>query len=220
MAPEKLRTATFIDGSFFHRCNVYSRYRLGLGWIKHRRVIDFCHKYLAAVTGTPYSSITSAEARYYDSHDPRSGLDDPSPRQRREDFFLEQDGIKVRRFPMKSGSETSGDKVERAIKKQQAVDVGIATDIVRLAYEGAYDVPVLFAGDGDLYPALDCAASIGKRTLLVYFHFDAWSSDGILHPSTYVSTRLRNAATWCLNLTAIAGLTDAPAPLWRQRQAA
>jgi len=48
-------------------------------------------------------------------------------------------------------------------------DINIATDMVGLAYENAYDTAILVSGDGDFVPAIKRVQKIGKRVENAYF---------------------------------------------------
>ena len=46
---------------------------------------------------------------------------------------------------------------------EKRVDVSIAVDMIRMAYEDAYDVAYLLSADGDFVPAVDAVKSRGKK---------------------------------------------------------
>ena len=46
---------------------------------------------------------------------------------------------------------------------EKRVDVSIAVDMVRMAYEGMYDVAYLLSADSDLVPAVEAVRSRGKK---------------------------------------------------------
>lgn len=48
-------------------------------------------------------------------------------------------------------------------------DINIATDMVGLAYENAYDTAILVSGDGDFVPAIKRVQKLGKSVENVYF---------------------------------------------------
>ena len=49
-------------------------------------------------------------------------------------------------------------------------DIQIAVDMVRLAYENAYDTAILVSGDGDFVPAIKAVQKLGKNVGNAYFH--------------------------------------------------
>lgn len=49
-------------------------------------------------------------------------------------------------------------------------DIQIAVDMVRLAYENAYDTAILVSGDGDFVPAIKTVQKLGKKVGNAYFH--------------------------------------------------
>jgi len=53
--------------------------------------------------------------------------------------------------------------------RQKGVDVRIALDMVRMAYEGNYDVAILVSGDSDLVEAVKAVKDNGKHVELWYF---------------------------------------------------
>lgn len=217
-AGNEVRTAVFIDGAFYHRCSVFSRHRVGKGWLSVERVIDACNRYVAAMTGTPVSKMKTLHATFFDSCLPSPMYSDPTPRQRRQDYLLHRAGVAVVRYPARRVCRNTGDKVDWHLK-QQGVDVGLATQMVHRAHRNEYDVAVLFAGDGDFTPAIRLLTELGKRVLVVYFQFTPWVGQEV-HPGTYASSLLLDAATWTLDLTAVSGVTDGEEPAWIQRFAA
>lgn len=69
----------------------------------------------------------------------------------------------VRMFERKA--ITTADKVRRSPEKQ--VDVFLATQIVALAYENAYDIAYLVSGDEDFVPAIEIVQQKGKIVIAV-----------------------------------------------------
>lgn len=57
-------------------------------------------------------------------------------------------------------------KVEYSIKGD---DIHIAVDMVKFAYNDAYDTAILVSGDGDFYPAIEVVKDRGKRVENAYF---------------------------------------------------
>ena len=57
-------------------------------------------------------------------------------------------------------------------KTEKGVDVKIAVDMIKLAYEDQYDIAFLVSGDGDLVDAVDLVRELGKgvNNLIFYKH--------------------------------------------------
>ena len=51
----------------------------------------------------------------------------------------------------------------------KGVDVSLTTDVVSLAYRGAYDVAYLIAGDGDYVPLVEEVKRAGARVVVAFF---------------------------------------------------
>ena len=66
-------------------------------------------------------------------------------------------------------------------------DINIATDMVGLAYENAYDTAILVSGDGDFVPAIKRVQKLGKRVENAYFSV---SRSDFLKKVSNVSIRL------------------------------
>ncbi len=54
-------------------------------------------------------------------------------------------------------------------EREKQVDVFIATELVALAYENAYDIAYLISGDEDYVPAIERAIGKGKNVVAVTF---------------------------------------------------
>ena len=52
---------------------------------------------------------------------------------------------------------------------EKGVDVMIAIDLVRNAYEDLYDTAILVSGDGDFYPAIQAVKDLGKHVEVAAF---------------------------------------------------
>ena len=52
---------------------------------------------------------------------------------------------------------------------QKGVDIFLASDMISLAYEDAYDVAVLLSGDGDYVALVDLVKSKGKRVVVISY---------------------------------------------------
>lgn len=57
----------------------------------------------------------------------------------------------------------------RTIYAVKGDDIHIATDMIVLAYKGAYDAAILVSGDGDFVPAVKAVQDMGKRVENYYF---------------------------------------------------
>jgi len=66
-------------------------------------------------------------------------------------------------------------------------DINIATDMVGLAYENAYDTAILVSGDGDFVPAIKRVQKLGKNVENAYFSV---SRSDFLKKVSNVSIRL------------------------------
>lgn len=53
---------------------------------------------------------------------------------------------------------------------EKGVDVMIATDLIKHAYEDHYDVAILVSGDADFYPAMQAVKDVGKRIEVAAFN--------------------------------------------------
>lgn len=71
---------------------------------------------------------------------------------------------------------------------EKGIDVALAVDLVRLAYQGAYDVAVVFSRDTDLIPALEAVAEM--RTHRIHLEVATWKGAGRLR---FSNTNL----PWC-----------------------
>jgi len=55
-------------------------------------------------------------------------------------------------------------------KTEKGVDVKIAVDMIKLAYENKYDTAFLMSGDGDLVDAVDLVNELGKKIYNLIFY--------------------------------------------------
>lgn len=81
------------------------------------------------------------------------------------EFFKELEGnplIEVKHTPLKQNGESI---------YQKGVDVLIATDMVNLAHNDAYDIAILLSGDTDLVEAVKLIESLGK-TVIIFSYYD------------------------------------------------
>ena len=83
-------------------------------------------------------------------------------------------------------------KVEYAVKGD---DIYLATDLVSLAYEDAYDIAILVSGDGDFVPAIQRVQKLGKRVENAYFNV---SRSSFLKQVCNSSLRLDDCISDCL----------------------
>jgi uncharacterized LabA/DUF88 family protein len=65
-------------------------------------------------------------------------------------------------------------KFGRLIKRgetlvEKTLDVLIAIDMVKYAYQNQYDIAILVSGDGDFSPAIEAVKEIGKQTETAFF---------------------------------------------------
>ena len=60
-----------------------------------------------------------------------------------------------------------GDKITYYTEK--GVDIQIASDMLKLAYNDAYDTAILVSGDGDFVPAVEGIQELGKHVENAYF---------------------------------------------------
>jgi len=73
-------------------------------------------------------------------------------------------GFEPRLFPRRQG-------------RSKAVDIALTTDVLTLAYEDAYEVAVLFAGDGDYVPLVEAVKRSGRHVVVAFFSTDGLSPD-------------------------------------------
>jgi uncharacterized LabA/DUF88 family protein len=59
--------------------------------------------------------------------------------------------------------------VKKSGKKQQGVDVMLAVEALRCAYQGSMNTCVLFGGDGDMLPLIEMIVTTGKRMVVASF---------------------------------------------------
>ncbi len=76
--------------------------------------------------------------------------------------------------------------------QEKGTDVALATDLVFLGVQGAYDRAVLVSGDGDLAPAVSRVVQMGREV-------EVWSFQGLLSlelAQTAQSVRLLEEVPW------------------------
>ena len=59
-----------------------------------------------------------------------------------------------------------GDKIKFLVKGD---DIHLATDMISLAYEDAYDTAIIVTGDGDFVPAIKKVQKLGKKAENAFF---------------------------------------------------
>jgi hypothetical protein len=58
---------------------------------------------------------------------------------------------------------------QRLKGRSKAVDLALATDVLTLAGESAYEVAAVFAGDGDYVPVVEAVKRLGKHVVVCFF---------------------------------------------------
>lgn len=81
---------------------------------------------------------------------------------------------------------------DRSFRSEKAVDVKLATDLIRL--KDIYDIAVILSGDQDYVPAVDAIKDSGKRAVNVSF----LTEKGFLLPGG--AKRLNQATDWSLQI--------------------
>ncbi|OQB93334.1 MAG: NYN domain protein [Parcubacteria group bacterium ADurb.Bin115] len=84
------------------------------------------------------------------------------------------------------------DLFEKKLGSEKAVDVKLATDLVKL--KDIYDIAIIVSGDQDYSPAVDAVKDLGKRTVNVSF----LTNTGRLLPGG--AKRLNQATDWSLEI--------------------
>jgi len=77
--------------------------------------------------------------------------------------------------------------------QEKGVDVALAVDLLKLAYQGVCNVAIVCSHDTDLAPALDAAAAV--RTAHVHLEVASWS------PRQRISLTGSPNLPWCHRLT-------------------
>ena len=102
--------------------------------------------------------------------------------------YLRSVGIQVVSRPLRTRNSANGD--ERMVEK--GVDVALAVDLLALAWEDAFDVAIIFSGDGDYVGAVEHVMKKGKNVEILAFKRSC-------------STELRHSAIRTLFFEDIAG---------------
>lgn len=139
------RVIVFLDYSNFHQ----ALSRLTKGEFPDRKKFDFSGFVEALTRGMDLikvyfvcssASASSGQQRFYDWLDGQ-------------EFFY------VKQFERKSN--------EFGEQREKQVDVYLATQVVALAYENAYDVGIIVSGDEDYVPAIEVVQQKGKIIMVV-----------------------------------------------------
>lgn len=85
-----------------------------------------------------------------------------------------------------------GGKFEYSVKGD---DIYLATDLISLAYEDAYDVAIVVSGDGDFVPAIQKVQKLGKKVENAFFNI---SSSSFLKQVCNNSVRLDDYIHECI----------------------
>lgn len=153
------RVAIFIDGSnFYHSVKDSFNVHVGsdIGFEEFKKLVEFLRKGRILV-GT----------YYYNAPLDRSYNQEIYSKQQR--FFADLKkipGFHVILCRLRKMRDGSGG-YKYSVKGD---DIHIAVDMVRMAYENAYDTTILVSGDGDFVPAITTVQKIGKKVENAYFH--------------------------------------------------
>ena len=98
----------------------------------------------------------------------------PLDRKKDEETYMKQQKFfeKLRRIPnfelvlCRMQKENNNGKISYVVKED---DIHLAVDMVKLAYNKAYDTAVLVSSDGDFVPAINAIKEIGKKVKNVAF---------------------------------------------------
>lgn len=75
-------------------------------------------------------------------------------------------------------------------------DIHLATDLIVLAYNNAYDTAILVSGDGDFVPAIKAVQTIGKQVENYYFRIGgSWHLRQICDKSVLIDKNLIRECT-------------------------
>jgi uncharacterized LabA/DUF88 family protein len=140
------RVIVFFDYSNFHQ----GLSRLSKGEFPDRRRFDFKRFVETLTVGKDLIKVY-----FVCSSGPNSG----TGQQRFFDWLDGQDYFYVKNFERKSN--------ELGEQREKQVDVYLATQVVALAYENAYDVAIIVSGDEDYVPAIEIVQQKGKIVLAV-----------------------------------------------------
>ncbi len=137
------KVAIFIDaGNMFHGSN-YLKVR-----IDYRKLINLLKRDRWLLRGYFYTGIPTADLNL-----PKEYRDQWK---KQKNFLneLQNAGIKVKTMPLKKTPEGFIEK---------GIDILLATDMIVLAYNNAYDTAILVSGDSDYIPVVEMIQQLGKR---------------------------------------------------------
>jgi uncharacterized LabA/DUF88 family protein len=140
------RVIVFFDYSNFHQ----ALSRLTKGEFPDRKKFDF-KGFVAALT----LGMDLIKVYFVCSSGPTSG----PGQQRFYDWLDGQEYFYVKQFDRKSNVQGE--------QREKQVDVYLATQVVALAYENAYDIAMIVSGDEDYVPAIEIVQQKGKIVVVV-----------------------------------------------------
>ena len=140
------RVIVFFDYSNFHQ----ALSRLTKGDFPDRKRFDF-----KGFVETLTRGMDLIKVYFVCSSGPTSG----SGQQRFFDWLDGQEFFYVKQFERKSN--------EFGEQREKQVDVYLATQVVALAYENAYDIAMIISGDEDYVPAIEIVQQKGKIVMAV-----------------------------------------------------
>ena len=140
------RVTVFFDYSNFHQ----ALSRLTKGDFPDRKRFDF-KRFVETLT----QGMDLIKVYFVCSSGPNSG----TGQQRFFDWLDGQEFFYVKQFERKSN--------EQGEQREKQVDVYLATQVVALAYENAYDIAMIVSGDEDYVPAIEIVQQKGKIVLVV-----------------------------------------------------
>ncbi len=143
---EMKRVIVFFDYSNFHQ----SLNRLTRGEFPDQKKFDF-----KGFVETLTLGMDLIKVYFVCSSAPTSG----PGQQRFYDWLDGQDYFYVKQFERKTNSQGE--------QREKQVDVYLATQVVALAYENAYDVAIIVSGDEDYVPAIEIVQQKGKIIVVV-----------------------------------------------------
>lgn len=152
----KERVFVFIDGSnFYHRLvDLLGHSRLG-------NYADFLEGLMndnQELVGVIY---------YIGKINPNTGS---TPEERKVSEKLSESQNKFLNWLKECGIEYKLGYFQKDGETEKGVDVKIAVDMIKFAYEDKYDTAFLISGDGDLVDAVDLAKELGKQVYNLIFY--------------------------------------------------
>jgi len=113
---------------------------------------------------------TLAEVIYYIGRiNPNTGLTKEAKSKSRELYEKQEKFLK---WLSKCGISYKLGYFQKDGRTEKGIDVKIAVDMIRLAYEDKYDAAFLISGDGDLVDAVNLVKVLGKKVYNVIFYKD------------------------------------------------